>query len=133
MPRARRAAVQVTRRSGALIVNRLNLAHAGGERLENGFESLNLLHRAADHLAVAAFQPPHTAADTDIDVVNAFFLEGNGAARVVFVKGVPPLNDRVAGGQQGGDFPDMALGDIATGQHQPDEARRGQFVHELFE
>jgi hypothetical protein len=55
---------------------------------------------AADHHAVTALQAPDAAGSADVDVVQAFFGEGLGAANVVLIVGVAAVDDGVAGFEQ---------------------------------
>src|SRR5262245_15267216 len=78
-----------------------NVSAAGRQRLENRIEVLHHLVFAADHLAVAALEPPYAATGADIDIMNAFWLELLGATDVVDVIGVAAVDEDVAGFQFG--------------------------------
>ena len=87
---------------------------------------------AADHVAVAALQTPHAAADADIDVVNALGLQLAGAADVVMVVGIATLDDDVVALEQR--HQRMQHGIHGSGrQHQPHGARLRQRLHEVPE
>src|SRR5690348_3913615 len=73
----------------------VNRAAPGSKRLEDGIEMLYDVGFAADHLAVAAFEPPNAAAGAAVDVVNAFRAEFFCAANVVDVIGVAAVDDDV--------------------------------------
>src|SRR5579859_7400993 len=48
-----------------------DIADARGDGLEDRIQVFDGSSRAADHEAIAAFEPPDTAAGTHVDVVNA--------------------------------------------------------------
>src|SRR5260221_8480582 len=73
-----------------------NVAAAWRQRFEDRIEMTKRLFGSADHHAVAAFQSPHATAGSDIDIVDAFVAQGNGAARVVFEVRVSAVDDDVA-------------------------------------
>src|SRR5256885_14149236 len=60
-------------------------AAAWRKRLENRIEPLDDFVFAANHLAIAAFQPPYAAAGADVDVVNPFLSKLLRAANIVNV------------------------------------------------
>ena len=64
-------AVQVALLGGARIARRTRRARRrvdpGSQRFEDRVEPLHHVRLAADHVAIAALQPPHAATDADID------------------------------------------------------------------
>ena len=66
------------------------------ERAEDRIEPLDHRLLAADHQAVAAFEPPHAAAGADIEVVDAARAQRGGARDVVLPERVAAVDDGVA-------------------------------------
>jgi hypothetical protein len=121
--RARGAAVQIAvlgrrRIAGAAGRPLGGAVDAGRDRLEDRVEPLDRLVGPADHQAVAALEPPDTAARADVEVVDAARLERLGAVDVVAVVGVAAVDDRVAGLHQPGELVDGVL-DVARRDHDP--------------
>src|SRR5262249_2825299 len=92
-------AVQVTLLGGAADLlaagGARDVARAGRQGLEDRVEPPDRLLRAADHQAVAAFQAPDAAARPHVHVVNPTGREFPGAADVVHVVGVAPVDEGV--------------------------------------
>src|SRR6266478_8760390 len=54
----------------------------------------------ANHQAVAPFDSPHSTAGADVEVGDACFLELRAPANIIFVKGVPAINDGASSRKQ---------------------------------
>ena len=103
------------------------------ERAENRVEPFDHLLLAADHQAIAALQPPDAAAGADVEIVDAALPQRGGAADVVLPERVAPVDDGVAGREQAFELRDRGLGHGARRQHQPDDPRRGQALHQVLQ
>ena len=90
------------------------------------------LGRTADHHAVAALQAPHAAAGADVDIVDLFGCELLGAADVVHVVGVAAVDQDVAWLQVRHHLMDGLVNDSRR-HHEPDRARRVEFLHQVAE
>ena len=101
-------------------------AVVGRECLEDGLQRLNGRRVAADHHPVAVDHAPDPAAHTGVDEVDAALFEHLVAALGILEVGVAAVDDRVFGGQQRGELLESLLGRVACGNHQPDDARRGE-------
>ncbi len=101
-----------------------NGAEPRGERPEDGIEPRHHLRLAADHQAIAAFEPPHPARRPDIEIVDAARGEGGGAADIVLEVGVAAVNDHVARRPDLTEPLHRLFGDAAGGQHDPEGAGR---------
>src|SRR5258705_1542601 len=86
----------------------------------------------ADHLAVAAFEPPDAAAGADVNVVNAFGSEFLGAANVVDVVRVAAVDEDVVLAEFGSEIGDGGVND-GGGNHQPDGPRLLKFADEVVD
>jgi hypothetical protein len=104
-----------------------------GEHVEDGPKPLDRLVVASDHHAVADLKAPHSAAHTDVDVVDALRRQRLLAALVVAPARVPAVDDRVALVEEIGQMLDGLLGGIAGGHHDPDRTRRVELRHEILE
>jgi len=96
---------------------------AGRQRGEDGIEVLNRLRFAADHHAVAAFQAPYPATGADVHVMNSPGRKLPGAAEVVHIIGIAPVDEDVTPGQQRQQFGDGLI-HHGGGHHQPNGAWR---------
>src|SRR5262249_21776813 len=74
-----------------------DFAHAGRQRRENWIEPADGIAGPADHHAVAAFQPPHPTARSDIDVVNLLSSELLSTADIVDIVRVAAIDQNIAG------------------------------------
>ena len=104
--------------------------HTGSQRTEDRVEMLNDRILAADHVAVAAFKPPHAATDTDIDVVDLLCLQFTGAADVVVVVRIAAFDNDVVRLQQRHQRVQHGI-HRRRRQHQPHGARLGQCLDEV--
>src|SRR5258705_9916163 len=86
----------------------------------------------ADHLAVAAFEPPDAAAGADVNVVNAFGSEFLGAADVVDVVRVTAVDEDVVLAEFGSEIGDGGVNNRG-GNHQPDGARLLELGNEFVD
>jgi hypothetical protein len=103
--------------------------HAGHARCQGGEDRIEPLHHAdlaADHQAIAALQSPNAPGGADVEVVDPPGLEFSGAADVVLPEGVAAVDQHIDGTEQARQFGNGGLGDLASRQHQPDDARGGQ-------
>ena len=85
----------------------------------------------ADHHAVTAFQAPHAAAGAHIHVMDLLLREFLGAPNVVYVVGIPAIDNDVPGlqvRQQVGDRPVYSRG----GNHQPHRTRFLESLHQVL-
>src|SRR5262249_24573666 len=134
MTGAARAAMQVTKfgaRVAAIAANRArHIAEPRRQRLEYWSETADPGFGPANHHAVAALEPPDAAAGADIHVMNAAALEHFGAPDVVLPKRIAAIDNNVIRRQQPGELDNRVFGDLARRQHDPDCARRTQFVDE---
>src|SRR5260370_22115862 len=73
----------------------IGIATSWRECFENRIQALDDFSFAADHLAVAAFEAPNASARAYVAIMNAFRREFFGAADVVDVLGISPVNDDV--------------------------------------
>src|SRR6516165_4022856 len=100
MPGPVRPAMQVTLFGGAaqLLASRRtrDVASSWRERREDRVETFDYLRLAADHHAIAALEPPHTAAGPDIDIMDAFSRQLLRAPDVVDVVGIAAVDQDVA-------------------------------------
>ena len=99
---------------------------AGGERGEDRVESLHRPVRPADHQAVAAIQPPDTAAGANIDEVDTLLRQLGSLVDRVVVVGIAAVDDGVALVHERGDLAGDFAGDGGR-QHQPGRSRLRQF------
>jgi hypothetical protein len=129
MPGTRRAGVDVAV-LGAVIIGLRSLVRGmspmPGARRRTADRGAHGLGIAADHHAVTALQAPDAAGSADVDVVQAFFRQGFGAADVVLIEGVAAVDDGIAGFQQFAQGVDGVFGRVACRQHDPDGAWLGQ-------
>src|SRR5262245_66019362 len=92
-----RAAMQISFFGGpiSLLASRRTryVADTRGERREDWIEMFHHVCLAANHHAVASFQPPHTAARANIDIMNVFPLQFLCATAVVNVIRLPDVNE----------------------------------------
>jgi len=109
-----------------------DVAHAGRQRLEDGIEPLHSLVRAADHHAVAALQAPNAAARPHVHIVNPPGREFVGAADVVHVVGIAPVDEDVPRLQMGQEVGDGPVHD-GRRDHQPDRPRLFQLLYKVRE
>ena len=106
--------------------------HARGEVVEHRLEPLDRLVVAADHHAEAALEAPDAAGDADVEVVEALLRQLAGAAQIVDVVRVPPVDDRVALLQVRREVGDDPVHDRGR-HHHPDRARLVQLLDELLQ
>ena len=102
---------------------------------ERGKDRVEMLHDAclaADHHAVAAFQPPHPAAGPDIDIVDPSRHQLLGAPDVVDVIGIAAVDQDVVGLERGQNVGDRLVDDRRR-HHQPYRPRLLQFFDEIRE
>src|SRR5262249_18853342 len=134
MAGAARPAMQVTElhaRVAAIATERArHIAEPRRQRLEYWIEAVDDGFGPANHHAVAALQAPDAAPGADIDVMNAAAFEHCGAPDVVFPKRIAAVDYNVIRRKQPGELDNRVFGDLARGQHDPDCARRTQFVDE---
>src|SRR6185503_398394 len=124
------AAVQIAVRGGAAALRRLGAP--GRKRREQRREPRRGGCVAADHEAVAVLAAEHSAADTDVEVVQAARAERGRAADVVDEMRVAAVDQGVAGGEPRRERVDDAV-DGSGRDHDPDRARRSEQADELFE
>src|SRR5260370_3965548 len=99
MPRARGATVQIAFFGGP--VNLLapgsarSVAATRSKRLENGIKVPHGVVFAANHLAIAALEPPDAAARADVNVVNAFYRKLLWPPDVIHVIQISPVDTHV--------------------------------------
>ena len=86
---------------------------------------------STDHQRIAPIEAEHATAGTDVDVVDALFLQRPGTFDVVVVPRVAAIDQRVAGRQQRRECRD-GVADVGSGHHQPDVSRRGESVDHLL-
>ena len=98
---------------------RRDIARPRSQRLEDGIEPPDGRVGSADHHAVAAFQPPHAAAGTDVDVIDLFRRELLAPPDVVDVIRIAAVDDGVAGFHQRHEL----------GEHLVDRRRRHHQPH----
>ena len=96
-----------------------NLSSPGGEGFENGVEDGERVLGGADHHAIAAIEPPHTAAGADINVVDALCFQRIGTPYVVFEHGIPTIDNDIAFSEQRAQLCHHTFGDLAGGEHDP--------------
>src|ERR1700751_4152868 len=137
MPGTRWPAVDVSVFGGAsefLAARRArNVADAGSESLEDGIELLYGFSGTANHHAIAAFEAPHAAAGSDIDVVNALLLETLGAADIIFEVGVAAVDDGVSRFEELGESLHGLFGGATGRHHDPHRSRGLQFVGQILQ
>jgi hypothetical protein len=109
-----------------------DIADTRRQRLEDWVEPLYRLVRAADHHAVAAFQAPDAAAGPDIHIVNTLRHKFLGAADVVHVVGIAPVDEDVPFLEMGQEVGDCRVRDCRR-DHQPECARLLQLLDEVRE
>ena len=100
------------------------------QRREQRIEVLHDIGVAADHHAIAAFQPPNAAAGADVDEMNVPGFELLRPANIVNVIRVAAVDQNVAGFKMRQQIGDDAI--HGSGRyHQPDNARLDQFLDEV--
>ena len=109
-----------------------NLARTRRQGFEDRIEMANGFFRPADHHAVAAFEAPHAAACSDIDIINFLLAQHASAAHIVFEVRVASIDDDVASLQSSGEVSDCFLRRFTGGDHDPNHPRRIKFRDEIF-
>src|SRR5262249_38078383 len=107
-------------------------ANAGRERFEDGIKARNSFGRAANHHAVAALDTPHSAASSDVDIMEPFIPEKASTPHVVLEIGVAAINNGVAGFHQSGKLHNSAFGGVAGRHHDPGGAGLGQALDKIL-
>ena len=134
MPRAIRSAMQVAELGRAGFTRRTRCARRGLDAGRQGAEDrIEMPHNgilAADHVAIAPFQPPYAAADADIDIVQTLASQFAGAANVVVIVRVAALDDDVARLEQRHQRLQHGIHHRGR-QHHPDRAWLGQGLDEV--
>jgi hypothetical protein len=105
---------------------------AGGQRAEERVQARDGGVVAADHQAIAALEAEDAAAGAHVHVVQALLAELRGAAQVVAVVGVAPVDDGVVGLQQRRQPRDGVVHERGR-DHDADAARRRQEPDELLQ
>ena len=108
-----------------------DIAASWRQRGENRIEMLHHVGVAADHHAIAAFQPPDSAAGADVDITDALDGQFFGAADIVDVIGVAAVDDDVAALEMGEQIGNDAV-DRRGRHHEPNRARLGQGLGEVL-
>jgi hypothetical protein len=90
------------------------------------------LRLAADHHAIAALEAPDSAARAHVHVMNPAGRKFFGTADVVDVIGIAAVDENVALFKIRQDLGDRLVHN-GRRHHEPDRARRRQFVHEVLE
>src|SRR5262245_56139371 len=73
-----------------------NFAASGSQGFEERVQMLDDVRFAPCHQAVTPLCSPNAAAGAHIDIVNALFAQDFGSTHVVFVIGIPAINNDVA-------------------------------------
>jgi hypothetical protein len=110
-----------------------DVARTRRECAEHRIEPRDHVLLAADHQAIATLQPPHAAAGTDIEIMDAAFLQARRTRDVVLPERVAAVDDGVVLREQAGELRDRLFGDLAGRQHQPHGARRRQPLHQILQ
>ena len=108
------------------------VAAARRECLENGIEAFHHRCFPANHLAIAAFEAPHTATGAHVAIVNPFCGKLFRATDVVNVIGISSVDHHIV-------FLELANQIVQRGvhhrrgHHQPNRARLLQFSYKIIE
>ena len=103
------------------------------QRFEDRIELVDDIFRAADHHAVAAFEPPDAAAGANVDMMDVALFKSFGAADIVFPECVAAVDNDIAGFQQPFELDDDTFGNFSGREHDPDNARRTKLPHQSVE
>ncbi len=107
-------------------------AYARRNGLEDRVKMLHSGIRPTDHQAVAALQPPNSAAGTDVHVIDSLREQLLRPADVVNVVRVAAVDQNVASLEERHDLGDRRVHHRGR-NHQPDRARLRQLADKIFD
>ena len=104
--------------------------HAGRKRREDSIQVLYDFEFSTDHHAIPALKPPHSAARTDIHIVNMFCGQVIRTSDIIDVVRVTSVDQRVTGVEARHKLGDRFF-DRTRRYHQPNRSRLLQFLHQI--
>ncbi len=109
----------------------IEVAVLRSKSFENGFEMLEDLSFSTHHHAITNLESPDAAAYSHIHELDFLCGQHLCPANVIFVVGVPPIDNNVTRGKQLQELVKMVINRLASGKHEPNHPWRGQVVNEF--
>ena len=106
---------------------------AGCQGGKNRREPRNDSVLATDHQAIAVFAAEHAAAGADVEMMQGALLERFRPPQVVAPERIAAVDHSIAGAEQLAEPFNGGFGRISRRQHDPDDPRRRQPFHQVFD